>query len=651
MCGICGLASSAAVGSPQQHTQIVRQMSQVLVHRGPDGHGVFATPGVGLGHRRLAIIDVEGGAQPMTSPCGNVTVSYNGEIYNYAELRKRLGSSCQFRTRSDTEVLLQLYIKYGPSCVEHLRGMFAFAVWDERTESLFLARDRFGIKPLYYAVHKGVLYFASEMKAMFAAGVPAELNPSALPDFLANRGTSDEQTLFKGVFRLAPGHHLTWTQGRIQIRSYWDLTFQVPSGSNGEAVHESGVVQNWLEAFRDAVRAHLVSDVPVGIFLSGGIDSSAIATVMAEEAGQRVKSFSVGFKEAEANELVYARRVADHIGADHYEVLVDADQFFSVLPHLIWHEDEPLASAASVPLYFVSQLAAKHVRVVLSGEGADELLAGYARYNKALLQIALGRPYYTLVPRAVRTRIAGVLDRMLPPGRSRQRARRTFLHVEPTIEAMYWDNFAVFPLALQEKLYAADFRTEISEITPYRSMQAFHSTAPTQSTLNRMLYTDVKTSLHELLMKQDQMSMAASVESRVPFLDHHLAGHTARLPIKYKLGCCGDTKRVLRSAMRRRLPPEILRRKKMGFPVPIGRWFRGRYSHVLRDHLLQASSRSRDLFDQRFVTDLIERHEAGEDHAERLWSLLNVEIWQRRFLAGAPLSAASAYAPHTQIYS
>ena len=609
---------------------MLERMRDVLTHRGPDDAGLFIDGRVGLGHRRLSIVDVASGHQPMTNEDGTLHIVYNGEIYNHADFRESLEArGHRYETHCDTETILHLYEEHGQGCVDHLRGMFAFAIWDRHKRELFVARDRLGVKPLYYAqTGDGSFYFASEIKALLETGeVKAELNYKALPDYLANHATSGEETLFASIKRLLPGHTLLWRDGAIHINKYWDVSF---ARSDDDKRSDSDYIAEWSELFRESVRLRLMADVPLGMFLSGGIDSSAIAAVMSGMVNEPIKTFSVAFQEREANELEYARVAARAFKTNHHEVVVSPEDFFAVLPKLLWHEDEPIAHPSSVALFFVSQLAAQHVKVVLTGEGTDELLAGYARYRKTLVNLSLGQRYEGLVPRDIRNAVKTRIAALPPESRIGQKLRRTFLSLNGDIESIYFDNFAVFSRGMQRNLFTAQAREQIGAIDPYAGMlDAFTSTDAT-STLDRLLYADTKTYLHELLMKQDQMSMAASIESRVPFLDHKLVEFSARLPERMKLRGA-TTKYILRESMKNLLPAEILTRPKMGFPVPIGSWFRGEYAPVVQEYLLSERALGRGIFDPAFVHTLVQRHQAGENHAERLWALVNFEIWQRQF--------------------
>jgi asparagine synthase (glutamine-hydrolysing) len=370
------------------------------------------------------------------------------------------------------------------------------------------------------------------------------------------------------------------------------------------------------------------------MFLSGGLDSSAIAAVMSELVDDRIKTFSVAFKEREANELVYARMVAERFNTDHHEIVVSPEDFFRELPRLVWHEDEPLAHPSSVALYFVSELAARHVKVVLTGEGSDEMLAGYERYRKTIYNLSLGERYHQLTTKGMRRLVAGRIVNLPAGSRVRHKLQRTFLTLEPNIDDLYFDNFAVFTQRMQSKMLTPEAKEQAGAIDPYADMNRYFAHDGTRSLLNRMLYADTKTYLHELLMKQDQMSMAASIESRVPFLDHKLVEFTATLPQRLKLHRGWTTKYVLRENMKGVLPEAILSRSKMGFPVPIGKWFREDFRHIVDEYVLSEQAMGRNLFDRVFVTSLVAEHMAGAKHDERLWALVNFEMWQRRFIDG-----------------
>jgi asparagine synthase (glutamine-hydrolysing) len=632
MCGINGIALSTKSGRHVQR-DVLERMRDVMTHRGPDDSGIFIEDQVGLGHRRLSIVDVAAGHQPMTNEDGSLQIIFNGEIYNHADFRAELEQRGHvYRTHCDTETILHLYEEHGAGCVNFLRGMFAFAIWNRKTRELFIARDRLGVKPLYYAhTDDGCLYFASEIKALFQTGaVKPQINHGALPDYLANHATSGEETLYLGVKRLLPGHTLVWRDGRIEIKEYWDVRFKKTEDRKRS---DKDYVEEWRELFRTSVRLRLMADVPLGMFLSGGIDSSAIAAVMSGMVDEPIQTFSVAFAEREANELAYARIVSQAFKTRHHEVIVSPEDFFKALPKLIWHEDEPLAHPSSVALYFVSRLASEHVKVVLTGEGSDELLAGYGRYRKTILNLSLGKQYRSFTPAVLRNAVRGGIAG-LPASRVRQKLSRSFLSVPPDIERIYFDNFAVFPLSMQSCLLSSATLERVGKLDPYAGVRAALEATDATSLLDRLLYADIKTYLHELLMKQDQMSMATSIESRVPFLDHKLVEFSCNLPERLKLRG-RTTKYILRESMKGLLPEQILSRPKMGFPVPIGAWFRGAWRSVIDEYVLSERAMARGIFNSQVVREMVTRHQAGrENHEERLWALVNFEIWQRQFLDG-----------------
>ncbi|MBV6521913.1 MAG: Asparagine synthetase [glutamine-hydrolyzing] 1 [Gemmatimonadaceae bacterium] len=634
MCGICGIALSSRSSRTLDRDLIVR-MREPMAHRGPDGVGAFVSDRVALGHVRLSIVDVAHGAQPMASDDGALQLIYNGEVYNHPALHEELvQQGVRYHTRCDTETILRLYEREGTSAPRRLRGMFAFAIWDSRTRELFIARDRFGVKPVYYAhTEDGSLYFASEIKAILAAGhVGAALNDAALPDYLANHAPSGEDTLFAGIKRLPPGHTMVWKDGVLHIEQYWDLSFAQPT----ETRDDQELIDEYRDRFVDAVRMRLMSDVPLGMFLSGGIDSASITAAMSRLVDEPIKTFSVAFAEQEANELAYARLVAERYRTDHHEVVLSPGEFWERVPRLVWHEDEPMAHPSSVALNAVSRLAAECVKVVLTGEGSDETLAGYNRYRVTIYNTSIGRRYERLAPVFVRDAVRHGVDTLPAGSRVRQRLSRTFLMLPSDLPSLYFDNFAVFSRTRQARLLAPAFAANLKDCDPYFAAREALSRTDARSLLDRLLYADTKTYLHELLMKQDQMSMAASIESRVPFLDHPLVEFAARLPQRLKLRGV-TTKYVLRAAMRDWLPREILSRKKMGFPVPVGAWLRGPNRGIVDEFVTGPRPAGRPYFVAEEVRRLVASHTSGEqNHSERLWALVNFEIWHRIFLDGEP---------------
>jgi asparagine synthase (glutamine-hydrolysing) len=648
MCGIAGIV--AVEGLDQHAPSRALRMRDVITHRGPDEAGLHCDTHAALAHRRLSIVDLSSGQQPLSNEDGSVWVIFNGEIYNHADVRRELEAHGHtYRTRSDTETIVHAYEQWGEECVHRFRGMFAFAIWDAPKRRLLLVRDRLGIKPLYWTRTPDALLFGSEIKAILASGlIEARANQAVLPEVLSTRYTSGTETMFQGIHKLLPGHLLAFESGEIKTRQYWDVPSRNSQGSGLRAQGSTddspqpsalSPVDRFRELLEESVRLRLMSDVPLGMFLSGGIDSSAIAALMARMIGRPLQTFSVAFKDRAFNELEYAREVATAIGAVSHEIVIDDRDFFGALPKLVWHEDEPIAHPSSVPLYFVSALARQHVTVVLTGEGSDELLAGYGKYPRVAWNWRAGTVYERMMPGAVRSSIARDVIPMLP-GKLARYARRSFLAMERTPESMFFDNFASIRLADQQRLLAPDLRAAATRAAAYGpSLGYFNAPNGSSTLLDRLLYADIKTYLVELLMKQDQMSMAASIESRVPFLDHKLVEFASTLPDEWKLNGW-TTKRVLREAMKGVLPESILNRPKMGFPVPFANWTRGGWNAVVRDVLLDRRSRERGLIDPQAVEGLLADHAAGRtDGGDRLWSLLNLELWHRTFIDGEGVQA------------
>lgn len=633
MCGICGILD---LRGNRFHGEELESMSEVLRHRGPDDQGSFRSGPVALGFRRLSIVDLAGGHQPMCNEDRSVWIVFNGEIYNHAELRpslEKLGH--RFASNSDTETIIHLYEEYGDNCVSHLRGMFAFAIWDGRRNRLFCARDRLGIKPFYYALTGNRFAFASEIKALFEMqDLKALLNRRALPEFFTFGYLSAEETLYHNVYKLLPGHRLcidlASKKPQPEVTQYWDLN----NAPQTRLLDEAQCVSQFRELFTDTVRSHLMSDVPLGVFLSGGLDSSSIAAVMASLKKERIKTFSVGYAENQYSELPYARAVAEHIGAEYNEVILGPEDFFTSLPQIIWHEDEPLVWPSSVALLFVSRLASEKVKVVLTGEGGDELFAGYLKYRVALWNLRGGPLYRAVAPRFVKQMVRKALASDLGPDWLLRKLRHSFLYHPESLEQIYFDNFyAAFPQHEQPQLFDNALNDELHDVNAYaNSMRYFPANGLNGNALNDLLHMDIKTYLVELLMKQDQMSMAASIESRVPFLDHKVVEFAASLPARYKLRF-STGKYLLRKAMARDLPPKVLRRNKKGFPTPIRPWLRNQLFEKLKTILTDGRLAERHLVKPNYVEYLLNAHRQGLSSAtEGCWRLLNFELWCRIFL-------------------
>lgn len=606
-----------------------------MVHRGPDDDGFYTQGRVGLGMRRLSIIDLATGHQPISNEDGTIWIVFNGEIYNHATLRKQLQSrGHRYTTNSDTETIVHLYEEYGRDCVQHLRGMFAFAIWDTRKRRLFLARDRLGIKPLYYRLTPESFLFGSEIKVILAyPGLRPTFHRASLPEYLAFGYLSGPETLYDGIRKLMPGHTLELEEdGSLRIEPYWDLPLAADDASRPESYY----IETYRQMLEQAVESHLMSDVPLGVFLSGGVDSSAVAALMTKIRRAPIETFSVGYAEQSYSELPYARVVAEHLHSVHREVLLSRQEFFDALPKLIWHEDEPIVWPSSVSLYFVAQLARERVKVVLTGEGSDETLGGYTRYAFTLRNAALDRFYRAVVPNGLRKGLRqSISDSTFIHATLRRKLEHTFLARDGNSWAsFYFDNFfSAFSEKDQAELLAADVAHEFSPGAAYRNVLGYwdHSSG---EMLQRLLYTDIKTYLVELLMKQDNMSMAASIESRVPFLDHLLVEFATSIPQRLQLqGMTG--KRILKKAVEDLLPHSILYRPKLGFPTPWSGWLAGAQLDLIRNMLLEPRSMGRGLFKRAAVERLFDEHRAGyRDHYDRIWRLLNLELWHRVCLEG-----------------
>jgi asparagine synthase (glutamine-hydrolysing) len=627
MCGIAGFVDPV---SSSGSGRVARRMGDAIAHRGPDDSGHFLEAPAFLAHRRLSIIDLATGHQPMTNEDGSLWIVYNGEIFNHADVRRELETAGhRYSTRCDTETILHAYEQYGAGCVQQFRGMFAFAIWDRNARRLFCARDRLGIKPFYYYWDGRLFAFASEIKALLEhPGIGVRYASQSLSEYLAFGYLSGEQTMFEGIRKLMPGHTLTLDlapEPSLHIRQYWDVP---PPGA-----YIRGSEQEWIRETRrrleETVRMRLMSDVPLGMFLSGGVDSSAIAGLMKRMVDGPVETFSVGYSETAYSELAYARQAAEAIGTHHHEVLVGMEDFFNALPRLVWHEDEPVAWPSSVSLYFVSKLAASRVKVVLTGEGSDELFAGYARHAFYARNRRIAAAYAT-VPSFIRSGILAFLrSSSLLTADLRRKALHTVLGRDPGIHSLYLDNF-----------YCAFSAAELRDWLPcpsgdaYAAFLRYWDSAPANSFLGRMLYADQKTYLHELLMKQDQMSMASSIESRVPLLDHTFVEFAASIPPALKLrGRQG--KYIFKKAVEGLVPNEIVYRKKMGFPTPLRDWMMDARAAPLFQFLFKNDGLIASHIDMGRLSTLVERHRRGrEDATDRLWRLINLQLWGDIFLLG-----------------
>ena len=621
MCGIAGLLRRD--GAPADGA-LLKRMTDRIAHRGPDGEGFHLDGPVGLGHRRLSIIDLSTGAQPMASASGSTWITYNGEVYNYRELRQELTArGCEFRTTSDTEVILAAYETWDVGCLDRLRGMFAFAIWDAPRRRLLLARDRVGIKPLVYSWDGRCLRFASELKAILEdPAVPRAIDREALRDYFTHLYVPGPRSIFRGIHKLPPASYLLCPldgTGEPEVRTYWDLRM-TPDATIPEA--------QWVEELdhllHETVRMHLVSDVPVGAFLSGGLDSSTVAACMARSATGPIKTFSIGFDEADFDELRYARMLAARYGTDHFELVVKPD-VMEVLPRLAWQFDEPFADASAVPTYCVSRITRDHVTVALSGDGGDESYAGYRRYAEAArLRERMDRtPLALLKPLA---RWAGALRR--PGARGRE-----FLQVHGLDAVDRYTRMVTYqtPETLAG-LLTSEAAAEIDLAGPQRALRALAGRAGTDDYVSTLQYMDVHHYLPEdILTKVDRASMLTSLEARVPLLDHVVMEHAARMPPGLKLRE-GSGKHILKAAMRPYLPAEMLSRRKMGFGVPLARWFRKDLKDFTRDVLLDARTRERGIVRPDAAARLLDAHlTGGRDYSSQLWSLICFELWCRQW--------------------
>jgi asparagine synthase (glutamine-hydrolysing) len=620
MCGIAGIVDMT--GCPVDPA-LLRAMTTAQAHRGPDGEGFVCRGPVGLGHRRLAIIDLATGDQPMANDDESIWIVFNGEIYNFPELRRELEArGARFRTTSDTEVILRAYEADGPDCVGRLRGMFAFAILDERTRRIFLARDRVGIKPLVYAWDGRRLLFASELKGLLAdPSFPREMSREALGQYLTYHYVPAPGTIFQAARKLPPASTLILSLdgGSPRISRYWSLRFAPTHGV---------IETDWSEGLRahltDAVRSHMVSDVPIGAFLSGGVDSGTVVALMAQASSRPVRTFSIGFAEADFNELRYARQVAARYGTDHYELVVKPSAL-EVLPVLAWHFDEPFADSSAIPTYYVSKITREHVTVALSGDGGDENFAGYLRYARALelhdrLDGRLGRLVRPL---------AAMAAHLLPVGAFGQ-AYAGLLAARPL--ERYLRLVTYQRAETLRRLLSDDFAAAATSVGPPSALSDLVGRGQAPDYVSALQQLDIETYLpDDILAKVDRASMAVSLESRVPMLDHVLMEFVATIPSSLKLRR-GVGKHLLKQAMGSLLPDEILTRRKTGFGVPLGAWFRHELRDLTRDVLLSRTAVERGIFRTAEIEALLRTHDSGRrDCSARLWALMCFELWMQHW--------------------
>jgi len=629
MCGIAGALSLD--GRPVSQGEL-GAMCAALIHRGPEEDGFYLTPEVGLGMRRLRIIDLETGRQPIRNEDGTVWVVFNGEIYNFKELRTELEArGHSFYTATDTETITHLYEEYGTRCVEKLRGMFAFALWDERRRRLLLARDRLGIKPLYYAEVGGKLVFASELKALLQLDeVARNLNWNAVSRLFTFLCTPPAESIIEGVRKLEPAHVLIASPGQtLRVERYWESHFEPEYGRP-----EGYFVERLRDLIEESVRLHLVSDVPVGAFLSGGIDSSAIVATAARLSSAPVKTFSIGFKEQAYDESRHARLVADRIGAEHHELILEPD-VLDIIDELAWYLDEPFGDPSAIPTYMVSKLASQHVTVVLSGDGGDELFAGYDKYV-----VEARERRYRFVPAPIRN-LLGSVGAAMPEG---MKGRNFLRHLSLVGVDRYLDASTFFRRDGQERLFQRDAWEQLAHHDPWRAEAAVLANAD-GSWLSALQHLDLKSYLPlDILTKVDRMSMAHSLEARVPLLDHKLVEFAQTIPPELNLR--GETtKYIFKRAMRGILPDQIIDRPKHGFAVPLGRWFRGQLGPFVRELLLSERSRRRGIFNAVYIEELVRRHDRGRNLDFHLWTLISFELWCRTFLDNSSGQAGAGRGP------
>ncbi|MDD4905023.1 MAG: asparagine synthase (glutamine-hydrolyzing) [Methylobacter tundripaludum] len=630
MCGICGKLNFNRQNPVGQG--LIRQMMDMIQHRGPDGSGEFLSGPVGLGHRRLSIIDLDTGGQPMSNEDGTVWVVYNGEIYNFHELRTELEEKGHhFKSTTDTEVIVHLYEELGDQCVARLRGMFAFALWDERKQRLLLARDRVGVKPLYYTNTGKSLIFASEIKSLLVdPDVERRVNPHAIDRFLTYYYLPGNESLFDGIFKLDPGHYLTVQDGRTSVEQYWDLRFEIPPSppSFDEAVD---VLRELLSR---TVKDHMISDVPVGVLLSGGVDSTGILSYATQHADRPMHTFTMGFSGANfQDERPYAKLASQKFGTIHHEISMSANDFREFLPKYVWHMEEPVCEPPAIALYFVSQLARQSsVKVLLSGEGGDEAFGGYQTYRNLLI---LEKLKSACGPAKGLLRLGFQALEHAGYKRIGQYANL----VEPTLAEYYLSRTATPYTPFNQRkpeLYNKEFAAFIDMQSSGMFTRKLFEQVSDQPLLSRMLYVDTKTWLpDDLLVKADKMTMAASVELRVPLLDYRVLEFAASLPLHYKVNGW-KLKRILKAALVETVPQEILNRKKTGFPVPYDDWMRKEMKDFVFDTILATNAGLDSYFCKDALTNLLQSHQKGKGYSKEVFSLLVLALWHQQFAGLSP---------------
>jgi asparagine synthase (glutamine-hydrolysing) len=626
MCGICGKVNfEPNVG---MRSGVLRGMLDSIRHRGPDDEGVYMTSQVGLGHRRLSIIDLSTGHQPLSNEDGTAWIVFNGEIYNYLELRESLVSQGHvFKTHTDTEVIVHLYEEMGPACLEKLRGMFAFAIWDERNKRLLLARDRVGIKPLYYCRTDDALIFGSEIKAILAdPSVGCEVAPDVIDRFLTFLYLPGEETLVKGIQKLAPGSYLLCQNGKTQVRQYWDLRFT----KRRDGVTVKKAEEELLALLAESVELHMIADVPVGVLLSGGVDSTAVLSFAAERTDKELSSYTVGFSDTGvADERPYARLAAELFGSRHRDMTITARDFLDFLPQYVWHMEEPVCEPPAIAMYYVSKLARQYVKVLLSGEGGDEAFAGYSNYRNLLWLERLKRILGPMNGAA-----AWGLGAVNSVKHSRVLAKYTPLVSASFPDYYYSRTSNPFRYGTNgiASLYSAEFAASINHEQALEPMRRMQEAVRGRHPLDAMLYIDTKTWLpDDLLVKADKMTMANSLELRVPLLDHKVLEFAASLPANFKVHRF-TTKYIAKEALKRRVPKQILDRRKAGFPVPYESWLRHELRDWVHDVLLDRTTTNRGYFDRAAVRRMLSDNEGAPVYSKEVFSLVALELWHRTFL-------------------